>query len=117
MLFWHLNLVDKGLALIFGRPPTFHKSSTVEMEMPSLYQLMRFQPHIHDAENRPDRFGAHYLHQMMQLSLLLEDIWTLLYGNAVLDLSKREIAVERLQLWYREAMTVSIFLSSPNIYS
>ncbi len=25
ILFWHLNLVDIGLALIFGRPPTFHR--------------------------------------------------------------------------------------------
>lgn len=33
--FWHLNLLDKGLAIIFGRTPTFHREMVKEIGPPT----------------------------------------------------------------------------------
>ena len=57
IMFWHLNLVDIGLALIFGRPPTFHRGMARETPLPTLDQLLPFQPHITSA-SAPALFGV-----------------------------------------------------------
>ena len=57
IMFWHLNLVDIGLALIFGRPPTFHRGMAREIPLPTLDQLLPFQPHL-TATGAPAVFGA-----------------------------------------------------------
>ncbi len=49
MMFWHLNLLDKGLALIFGRPPTFHRAMAREIPLPTLGQLLPSRAHITSA--------------------------------------------------------------------
>lgn len=57
IMFWHLNLVDIGLALIFGRPPTFHRGMAREIPLPTLDQLLPFQPHLTYA-GAPALFGV-----------------------------------------------------------
>lgn len=57
IMFWHLNLVDKGLALIFGRSPTFHRGMAREIPLPTLDQLVPFQPHL-TSTGAPALFGV-----------------------------------------------------------
>ena len=57
MMFWHLNIVDIGLALIFSRPPTFHRGMVREIHLPTLDQLLPFQPHLTSA-GAPALFGV-----------------------------------------------------------
>ena len=105
MMFWHLNLLDKGLALIFGRPPTFHRAMAREIALPTLDQLLPFQPHLTSA-GAPALFGAHYIHQMMLLSRIMVDIWHCIYEEAAPNDRSIEVASEDLQLWYRQAKEV-----------
>ncbi|KAF2725820.1 hypothetical protein K431DRAFT_327429 [Polychaeton citri CBS 116435] len=78
MMFWYLNLLDKGLALTFGRPPTFHRAMLREIDLPALDQLLPFQPHLPKASTHA-LFGAHYIYQMMLKSRVTADIWYCLY--------------------------------------
>ena len=105
LLFWHLNLLDKGLALIFGRPPTFHPAMAKELALPTLGQLLQFQPHISSSE-RTALFGAHYIYQMMALSRLMTDIWDCLYGDVLSDEHKIESVIQDLDSWQRQAQQV-----------
>jgi hypothetical protein len=57
VMFWHLNIVDIGLALIFGRPPTFHRGMARQVPLPTLEQLLPFQPH-RTATGAPALFGV-----------------------------------------------------------
>ena len=57
IMFWHLNLVDVALALIFDRPPTFHRGMARENPLPTLDQLLPFQPHLTSA-GAPALFGV-----------------------------------------------------------
>ena len=105
MMFWHLNLLDKGLALIFGRSPTFHPAMASEIALPNLDQLLPFQPHRTSA-NTPALFGAHYIHQMLLVSRVMATIWRCLYEEVAPDEHKIEVASEDLELWYRHAHEV-----------
>lgn len=44
--FWHLALLSKGLAIIFGRTPTFHRKMVKEIGLPTLEQIQLFRPHL-----------------------------------------------------------------------
>lgn len=56
VMFWHMNLVDIGLALIFGRSPTFHRGMAGEVPLPTLDQLLPFQAHT--STGAPALFGV-----------------------------------------------------------
>lgn len=105
MIFWHLNLLDKGLALVFGHPPTFHRAMAREVSLPTLAQLSPFQPHVTSA-GAPALFGAHFIHQMMSLSRVMADIWSCLYEEAAPDERNAESASQNLESWYRQAKEV-----------
>jgi hypothetical protein len=111
MTFWYLNLVDKGLSIIFGRPPTFHRAMTKDVALPTIAQLLPYQPHNEArAENgsRPGSlFGAHYIHQIMQLSYIIGDIWSCVYENASRDEYAIQSVKRDLEEWYSLAKVVS----------
>ena len=103
-VFWHLNLLDKGLALIFGRPPTFHPAMTKEIPLPTLDQLLPFQPHT--SAGSPGVFGAHFMHQKFSLSRIIGDIWKCLYDGDTPDDRAIAVASADLESWYHEAQKV-----------
>ncbi|EXJ76360.1 uncharacterized protein A1O5_00868 [Cladophialophora psammophila CBS 110553] len=107
VMFWHLNLVDIGLALIFGRPPTFHRAMAREIPLPTLSQLLSFQPHVTPA-GAPALFGAHYTHQMFLLSRVMADIWYRLHEETTPNERSIEATKQDLELWYQQAQRVLI---------
>jgi hypothetical protein len=106
MMFWHLNLLDKGLAIIFGRPPTFHRAMVREIPLPTLGHLLSQSPHG-TAAGGPGLFGAHYFHQRLLLTRIMADIWNCLYEDASPDDRSVEVACKDLDAWYRQAREVS----------
>lgn len=111
MTFWYLNLVDKGLSIIFGRPPTFHRAMSKDVPLPTIAQLLPYQPHnVAPPENgsRPGSlFGAHYIHQIMLLSHIIGDIWICVFENATRDESAIRSVKRDLDNWYSVAKVVS----------
>lgn len=106
LMFWHLNLVDTGLALCFGRPPTFHRAMSKEIEVPSLTQLRTFQPHK-DGSQATSLFGAHYIHQMFLCSRIVGDIWYCLYDGDPPDDDRIRRTIRAMEAWYKQALEVS----------
>lgn len=110
MTFWYLNLVDKGLSIIFGRPPTFHRAMAKDVPLPTVAQLLPYNPHS-DADTgggpRPGSlFGAHYIHQIMLLSYVIGDIWTCVYENATRDEHAIQSVKRDLEAWHSAAKPV-----------
>jgi Fungal specific transcription factor domain len=103
--FWHLNLLDKGLAIIFGRTPTFHREMVKEIGLPTLEQIQPFRPHI-TSTGAPGFFGAHYMYQKVLLSHLMDDIWHCLYGEEKQNAGGIEAASKDLLSWYERARRV-----------
>lgn len=111
MTFWYLNLVDKGLSIIFGRPPTFHRAMTRTIPMPTVLQLLPFEPHNKAPQQsqgaKPGSlFGAHYVHQIMSLSYVIGDIWTCIHDSIPLDQRAIESTRNSLEAWYALAKQV-----------
>lgn len=111
LTFWYLNLVDKGLSIIFGRPPTFHRAMAKEVPLPSVAQLLPFQPHSEVTQSeigsRPGSlFGAHYIHQIMLLSYIIGDIWSVVYDCASVNEQAFGVVRNDLDQWYRTARPV-----------
>ncbi|KAG6020201.1 hypothetical protein E4U41_002922 [Claviceps citrina] len=102
LLFWRLNMLDKSLALILCRTPTFHREMANEIPLPALNKLVHPQPSP-SADSPPALFEAHYSHQMHLLSRIMADVWHALYGQ---DSEKALEVKERLELWYRQAKEV-----------
>ncbi|RDL37704.1 uncharacterized protein BP5553_05137 [Venustampulla echinocandica] len=101
LFFWRLNILDKALALILGRPPTFHREMTAATALPTLEQLLPPQPY--QLGGAPTLFEAHYTHQMHLLSCVMGNIWHCLYGQGSDDL----FAVKgNLESWHRQATEV-----------
>ncbi|RMX96252.1 hypothetical protein D0867_13212 [Hortaea werneckii] len=102
--FWALNMLDKTLALTFGRPPTFHRAFAREIDPPPLMDMMAYKPH-RPPESIPSSFGAHHFHHLFLLSHVMGDIWHCLYEE---DYSLHTIKQQRKELdnWYFEAMKV-----------
>lgn len=111
MTFWYLNLVDKGLSVIFGRPPTFHRAMLRDIPLPTVAQLLPYQPHNlphPTVGSRPGSlFGAHFIHQIMQLSYIIGDIWTCVYEGDSPDEQAIESVKRNLDSWYAIAKPVS----------
>jgi hypothetical protein len=114
MTFWYLNLVDKGLSIIFGRPPTFHRAMAKDIALPAVAQLLPFQPHNEarpETGSRPGSlFGAHYIHQIMLLSHIIGDIWSAVYENASRDDNALQSVKRDLEEWHSVAKIVRCFL-------
>lgn len=103
MLFWRLNVMDKALALILCRPPTFHRELTTGIALPTLDQLLPSQPY-YPSSGAPMLFDAHYTHQMHLLSLVMADVWRCLYGQ---DSDDVHAIKENLESWHRQATEVA----------
>lgn len=103
--FWHLNLLDKGLAIIFGRTPTFHREMVREIGLPSLEQIQPSRAH-HTSTGASMIFGAHYMYQKILLSHLMDQIWHCLYGEAKPNDPSIEAASKDLISWYEQARKV-----------
>ncbi|KAG6007649.1 hypothetical protein E4U21_005730 [Claviceps maximensis] len=102
LLFWRLNVLDKALALILCRTPTFHREMANEIPLPALNKL------VHSKLNRtldspPALFEAHYTHQMYLLSRIMSDVWHTIYGK---DTEKILAVKARLEVWYQQAKEV-----------
>ena len=106
--FWHLNLLDKGLAITFGRTPTFHREMVREIGLPTLEQIQPFRSHL-TSTGATRVFGAHYIYQKILLSHLMDDIWHCLYGQAKPNDHSIEAASKDLISWYNQAQTVRRF--------
>lgn len=102
MLFWRLNFMDKALALVLCRPPTFHREMTTAIAMPKLDQLVPHQPEQLSG-SAPSLFVAHFTHQMHLLSRIMGDVWHCLYGQ---DSDNGHTIIENLESWYRQATQV-----------
>ncbi|QIX01101.1 hypothetical protein AMS68_006618 [Peltaster fructicola] len=105
MLFWNLNLMDKGLAMIFGRPPTNHRAMANEIPMPTLEQLLPFRPHV-SSRAKLALFGAHFLNQMMLLSRVMGDVWACLYEDNAATCPTTDAMLRQLNDWYQQATQV-----------
>lgn len=105
MIFWQLNMLDKGLALIFGRPPTFHRAMAREIALPTINQLLPFQPH-QTSIGAPTLFGAHFMHQGLLLCRVMADVWSCLYEETAPSNRSIESVHEDLESWYRQAQAV-----------
>ena len=103
MLFWRLNILDKALALVMCRPPTFHREMTTWISLPTLDQLLPSQPYG-SSRVSSSLFDAHYTHQMHLLSQVMADAWHCLYGQDADDAHKIK---ENLESWHREATEVA----------
>ena len=106
MRFWHLNSLDKGFAIIFGRTPTFHREMVRKIGLPTLNQIQGFTSH--QTRDDPSKlFGAHYMHQNILLARIMDDIWHCLYGEAISE-RKTEKVNNELTCWYKEAQKVCV---------
>ncbi|KAI7330557.1 hypothetical protein KC315_g5608 [Hortaea werneckii] len=102
--FWALNMLDKTLALTFGRPPTFHRALAREIEPPPLMEMMAYKPH-RPPEGMPSSFGAHHFHHLFLLSRVMGDIWHCLYEEDH-NLHTIKQRLKELDSWYFEATKV-----------
>lgn len=105
ILFSHLNLLDKGLAMIFGRNPTFNRDMVQSIGIPSLQECQLRRSHL-TADEAPRNFETHYAHQKIVLSHLMDDIWSALYCGDIVD-EEIDKASEGLNSWYEQTVEVS----------
>lgn len=107
MRFWHLNLLDKGLAIIFGRTPTFHQHMVREIGLPTLGQIQLARSHL-TSTGTPGIFEMHYTYQKILLSHLLHNIWDCLYGEAKPNDESIQAIIKDLVSWYGQARRVRL---------
>lgn len=107
LLFWLLNGIDKSLALISGRSPTFHRAVCSKIPLIPLQKMLDYQPHVavNDGEE-PFRsmFGAHLMRQMHLVSIVLSDIWSCLFEDG----SKFDDVKRSLEQWWQQSSSVII---------
>jgi hypothetical protein len=106
MTFWYLNLVDKGLSIIFGRPPTLHRAMSKDIPLPTIAQLHN-GGRLANGSRPGSLFGAHYVRQIMLLSYIMGDIWSCVYENALPDKTAVQSVKSDLESWYSAAKVVS----------
>lgn len=104
--FWHLNLLDKGLAIIFARTPTFHQETVKRIGLPTLDQIQPSRSHV-TRTGAPGFFAKHYMYQKILLSHLMDDIWHCLHGKAEPNADGIEAASNDLESWHEDARRVS----------
>lgn len=105
--FWHLNLLDKGLAITFGRTPTFHRAMVREIGLPKLGQVRPFRTHA-SSLGAPGVFGAHYMYQKILLSHLMDDIWQCIHGETRPNEESLRKVCEDLDTWHEESKSVCL---------
>ncbi|KAL2830982.1 hypothetical protein BJY01DRAFT_254439 [Aspergillus pseudoustus] len=105
MQFWHLNLLDKGLAIIFAKAPTFHQEEAREIKLPTLEQIQPPRAHL-VANGTSGFFGAHYVYQKFLLSRLMADIWHGISGKAAPNCDGTEATLNNLVSWYDQARKI-----------
>ena len=103
--FWHLNLLDKGLAIIFGRTPTFHRAMVKEIGLPTMEQIQPSRSHI-TSTGTPGFFGAHYMYQKILLSHIMGDIWYCLWEEQKPNHGSIQAVRKDLESWHEEARKV-----------
>lgn len=108
-LFWRLNVMDKILALILARPPTFDRDFVKAVALPALDELLPV-PSACERQTSAGRgraismlFPAHYTAQMHLLSRVMGDIWHCLHGRDAENIPKTK---DSLESWYRHATEV-----------
>ncbi|KAJ5627051.1 hypothetical protein N7528_004478 [Penicillium herquei] len=101
-VFWHLNLLDKGFAIIFGRTPTFNRAMQRQIGLPKLGRLQYIRSH-ENSSGTSMVFGAHFMHQKILLSYLMGDIWYCLYEEAKPNDESIKSSYKGLVSWYDEA--------------
>ncbi|KAJ5716137.1 hypothetical protein N7493_008048 [Penicillium malachiteum] len=101
-LFWHLNLLDKGFAIIFGRNPTFNRAMQRQIGVPKLGRLQYIRSH-ENSSGTPMVFGANFMHQKILLSYLMGDIWHCLYEEERPNDDSIKSLYKDLLSWYNEA--------------
>lgn len=105
--FWQLNLVDKALAVIFGRSPIFPERMTVEIGLPTLEQIRPSTPQ-RTSDGSKGYFASHLLYQKFLLSKVMADIWQCLYGRIDIKEFEIESAIANLESWYEQAHKVCL---------
>lgn len=107
MLFWMLNGLDKSLALISGRSPTFVRAMFSKVPTIELQKMLVYQPHMSGEERGEgfkSMFGAHIMRQMHLLSVVLSDIWVCLFENG----SEFDQVRKKLDEWWQQSSSVCI---------
>ncbi|KAH0841629.1 hypothetical protein FOPE_06700 [Fonsecaea pedrosoi] len=105
MMFWHLYLVDIGLALIFGRSPAFHRGMPMGIPVPTVKRIFSSQQDT-DPSDTPALFGVHYINRMFLLSLIMGDIWYYLHEDPMPDYTNIESTSESLESWYLSTIQI-----------
>lgn len=103
--FWQLNLVDKALAVIFGRSPTFHQGMVNEINLPTLEHI-RPSTQQQTSDGSKGYFASHLIYQKFLLSKVMADIWQCLYGGIEDQNHAIEAAIVDLECWYQQAHKV-----------
>ena len=104
MMFWHLNLMDKGLAIIFGKSPNFNKRFVREVGAPSLRELQ--SQSLRPGDTGPSLFASHNLNQKIKLSHIMHSVWTCVYDDGDLDFTTGATQREALSSWHAETQQV-----------
>ena len=105
LMFWHLNLMDKGFAVIYGPAPTFHRGMIKQVGFPTLDQMQPARAHT-TATGSPGFFASHFTHQKFLLSLVLEDVWHCLHGDEKPTFATIIATRNTLSAWYDETLRV-----------
>lgn len=105
--FWHLNLLDKGLAIIFGRSPTFNSKMARDLEQPTVKELRTAMGDFGTSHDGLGIFAAHYLYQKILLSQLMHNIWSTLFDTEIQDEPQLSRLKHDLDTWYEGAQNVS----------
>lgn len=107
-LFWVLSSLDISLALMFGRPPTFHRAMREKYPIPAVNQLLGWQPHLNSSQSGAERtslFGAHFMHHLYGVSTIVAEIWNCLYDSPSTH-RPIEAVKESLDSWYANTIKV-----------
>lgn len=103
--FWQLNLVDKALAVIFGRSPIFTPRMSIEVGLPTLEQIRPSTQH-RTSDGSNGYFASHLMYQKFLLSTVMANIWQCLYGGIESQDLEIESAISNLESWYEQAHKV-----------
>lgn len=110
MMFWTLNTMDKILALIFGKPPSLHRSMSTRVPSIPIQKMLSFQPTgpvavgLGNTAPFQSMFGAHSMDQFHRSSVLYSDIWSCIYE----DSSNVTRIQTRLDEWHEHCKSVSL---------
>ena len=117
-LFWGLSSLDISLAIMFGRPPTFHKGMRERLPILEVHHLVGYQPHLDpsnlNAARRTSLFGAHFMHHIWRIGNILAEIWNCLYDSPSTHRPIEAIKTS-LDSWYKETLKVSADLYFVNV--